>query len=173
MTKIIGACSDGIIRVWTHDSEATRFAYLTKVVALIVHKDRVIASCRDGNADICIYDFTTTNHIADVCHHGSANNTSFMTITATDDTIFAGDYHGNIVSWSAKTFAPNAVIEPQSPSYSNLHKSPILALHCSGCDVLTAGKYITTSVRRVIVPFMAHYRQQEASLHGTSLHATS
>jgi len=143
--KIIGACSDGIIRVWTHDSEATRFAYRSNVVALIVHKDRVIASCRNGYSDIRIWDFTTTNHIADVCHHGSANNTSFMTITATDDTIFAGDYHGNIVSWCAKTFAPKEAIEPQLPSYRNLHKSPILALHCQD-GVLTAGKYITTSV---------------------------
>ncbi len=149
--EIIGACSDGIIRVWTHDSEATRFAYLSNVAALLVHNDIMFTSSREQKSELRVWDFKRKTQIMWLTHHGSADETSFMSIAAINDTLIAGDYHGNIVSWNLKhrryghgAFMPMSTLEPQNPSYRNIHKSPILALHCQN-DVLTAGKYITTS----------------------------
>jgi WD40 repeat protein len=173
--KIIGACSDGIIRVWTQPNEpaqcnasvpeisvhGTYFAYSSNVVALIVHNDLVIVCCRNGNAELRIWDFKTTKHIADIRHYGSANKTSFMSITATDDTIFAGDYHGNIVSWCLKTLKPKNIIEPLKMSHINCHKSPILALHCQN-DVLTSGKYVTVFGKSPFVSWHIIGRKKQA-----------
>lgn len=150
--KIIGACSDYTIRLWTQDEtpKCTIFAYESNVVALHVHNNRVFASCRNGNVSIRVWNFSTEKHITEMFHNESAHNAYFTTITSSDDTIFAGDYHGNVLAWCSKTLKPTRIIN-RAVKYRNLYGMSIWAIHYQD-NILTTGTYVNITD---VAPFMS------------------
>lgn len=150
--KIIGACTDDTIRLWTIEDvpKCTVFTYLYNVVALHVRNNRVFASSRNGNVSIHVWDFATKKCSAELFHHASARNSHFTCITSTDDTIYAGDYHGNVVSWCATTLEPFHLIN-RDIKFKNVHAMSIWALHCQD-NILTSGTYVGIPD---VVPFVS------------------
>lgn len=150
--KIIGACSDSTIRHWTIEDvpKCSVFAYKSNIVALHVHNNRVFASSRNGNVSIHVWDFATKKCSAELFHHASARNSHFTCITATNDAIYAGDYHGNVVSWCATTLEPIHLIN-RDIKVMNMFGMSIWALHCQD-NILTTGTYVGIPD---VVPFVS------------------
>lgn len=140
--KIIGACTDSTVRFWTIEDapKCTVFAYKFSIVALHVHNNRVFASCRNDNVSIYVWDFATKKHTAELFHHASAHNSHFTSITSTDDTIYASDYHGNVVSWCAKTLVPIHLIN-RNIKHKNMYVMGNWSVHCQN-NILAIGTYV-------------------------------